>query len=183
MMIPANRKLGVPLDVHPAEVLLESVREAAGNVAYLRWEVQQLELGLTEGELEVLPDGRVALVGAAGEGEGIAGRVDPDNWKVEPHVLVKMYNEERDRLAKYSKLACDAGVAERLVRLVEAEASEIVRVLQYALDGLTLSAEQSEVVRERLRHALSAADSRERAIQAESRPVTREDDEGPDEET
>ena len=40
----------------------------------------------------------------------------------EPHPYMKLWSEERDRLAKFAKAALDAGVSTRLVELAEDEA-------------------------------------------------------------
>lgn len=155
-------KLGVAAPVDdPAEPLMAMVREAAGNVAFLRWRVGRLnqEVG-GEGQLirdldawfELTEVERAAVL--IDVGSGIAQRVDPENWRAEMHVLVKAYDRERDRLVKYSKIACDAGIQERLVKVVEQDANEIVRVIRHVLDGLELSPAQLERGRTLLREAL-----------------------------
>lgn len=160
----AFKKLGVQADVDdPAEAFMSMVREAAGNVAFYRWRVQQLDqTGATgEGEtlsmeewLDLSPEARAAT--QRDVGSAIATRVDPDTWRAEMHVLVQAYDRERDRLVKYSKLACDAGIQERLVRAVEQDAQQLVRVIRHVLDGLGLSPEQIEQGRTLLREALEA---------------------------
>ena len=59
--------------------------------------------------------------------------------------MVKLYNEERERLAKVAKAAVDAGIADRQVRLAEAQAVELVRVVRAVLQRLGLSAARLEL--------------------------------------
>lgn len=66
----------------------------------------------------------------------IAGRVDPANWKAAPHVLVTMYNEERERLVKWAKACRDAGVEESRVRLAERQGEMLATVLRTLLASL-----------------------------------------------
>lgn len=101
-------KLGVQVEIDPQAALLQMVWEAAGNVAYLRGRVQQLE----------------AIFGPNHLGDA------------EPHVLVEMYAGERERLAKFSKIAIDAGIAQRQLDLIERLADPIVIVVMAALEGL-----------------------------------------------
>lgn len=64
-----------------------------------------------------------------------------------PHILVTMWNEERDRLARYCKLAIDAGIAERQVRVAEAQARMLAGVITAVLEDrkLKLTPKQQEV--------------------------------------
>ena len=99
------------LDVTPWEALLWAVRLAAGKVAFI-----EQKLGTAEDDDELLPNGRL-------------------------HFWVKLSELERDRLARVSKLAIDAGVAERLVRQIELEATLMLRATTLTLDELGLSEE------------------------------------------
>lgn len=101
-------KLGVQVEIDPQQALLQMVWEAAGNVSYLRGRVQQLE----------------EIFGADHLGDA------------EPHVLVQLYAQERERLAKFSKIALDAGIAQRQLDLIERLADPIVVVVMAALEGL-----------------------------------------------
>ena len=86
-------KLGVPIDTDPLDALLDMVSEAAGNLAYLRPRVQEV-------------DSTHAVYDRAG--------------KPYTNPVLGFYNEERDRLARYSKMALDAGVDERRLKLAQA---------------------------------------------------------------
>ncbi len=129
-------RLGVPIEVDTAEAMLQMVYEAAGNVAFLRKRIQQLEQGgrLT-GDFDA--DDVVSALGAEDNRRAsIAGRVDPKNWKGEPHVLVTMYNEERERLVRWSKSSRDANVEEHRVKLAERQGEMLARVLRVLLESV-----------------------------------------------
>lgn len=107
----ALEKLGVPIEADPQQALLSQVWEAMGNVAFLRARVQSL--GTVVSGADHLGDHR-------------------------PHVLVAMYNEERDRLARICRMAIEAGIAERAIALAEFQADAIVVVVTRVLDSLDL---------------------------------------------
>lgn len=139
-------RLGGSLEVDPLDVLLQSVREAWANVAVLRMALE--ELGV-----EVARDGAIALPERDVEwdkgGTHVPARV---------HILVGMYNEERDRAARYAKLCLDAGVDERRVRVAEQQAQALGNAVGRALDDATaaLTAEQRQALRSALARELRA---------------------------
>ncbi len=55
-----------------------------------------------------------------------------------PHVLVRMWSEERDRAARLAKMAIDAGLAEKQVRLAERQAQIMAQIFTTVLDDDTL---------------------------------------------
>lgn len=105
--------LGGVLDVDPLDALLESVQEAAWNVAAYRLAIEKL--------VPVDRDGAVDTFGVAKD--SLLQR------------LVTGYNDERDRLVKYAKVCVDAGVEERKVRLAEAQGGLMARVVEAAVDA------------------------------------------------
>jgi hypothetical protein len=137
-------RLGVPVEVDPAEAMLQMVYEAAGNVAVLRGWVQQLRgaESLIEGAdaddvLEAMAQLGSGKTTVAKSRKGVvAGRVDPTNWKAAPHVLVTMYNDERGRLVKWAKDCRDAGVEDRRIQLAERQGELLAGVLRSLLAGL-----------------------------------------------
>jgi hypothetical protein len=68
--------------------------------------------------------------------------------------VVRLYGEERDRLARVSKAALDVGLDERRVALAEGQGRAVAMLLQQVLGDLELTREQRalapEVVRRRL---------------------------------
>lgn len=119
-------RLGVQIETTPIEALEQMLYESAGNVAVLREMVG--ELG---------PD---QLYGPVKHGEP----------KAEPHVLVVMYDAERDRLARIAKDCAGLGLDERKVRIMEGEVERLYGLLTQALGVLPLPQQEqvkSELVR------------------------------------
>lgn len=133
--------LGVPLEVDPAQALLGQVHEAAGNVALYRSLIESLEptpiqqIGL--GEDGFLKFHQQGIYGWDHLGDGAT------------HILVKMYDAERERLTKFAKMAIDAGIAERQVRLAERQGEMIAKLIGAIIDDerLALSDTKRELAR------------------------------------
>jgi hypothetical protein len=112
------------LNVTPWEGLLVAVKIAAGRVAWI------------EAKLAGVREDR-QLEPANNEAISEAGR-DQDHQGVNVHYWVRQAELWHDRLARVSKLAIDAGVAERLVRQLELEAQLMLRATNLTLDELGL---------------------------------------------
>ena len=117
------KSMGEPVDVNPVEALLYLVQEAAGNVAFLGARVQDLGYDLVGPVYSLTRDG------------------EPVQTSEDVMAIVKLYNDERDRLARVSKIALDAGIEERTVRVIEEQATSLVHVIRSVLDNLGLSPE------------------------------------------
>jgi len=61
--------------------------------------------------------------------------------------LLPLYERALDRMARISKMALDAGVAERRVRMAESQAADMMRVLQAGMNALALTPEQEAQAR------------------------------------
>jgi len=116
-------KLGGSREVDSLDVIVEQVHEAAANVQVLR-----------------------ALVGD----EANVRAVFDDHRRPYTNPLLVFYNEERDRLVRFAKLALDAGVDERRVRVTEATAARLGQAFDRAVERVGLPAP----VRQELREAL-----------------------------
>ena len=120
---------GQELDVSPEEAIFAMIRVTAGNVMLLQDLVSQLK----------------AEVG----GEGIASFTGNERvlFEAKPHVLVVMYNDERDRLVRFSKVAAEIGLSERMVSLAESQGQLIAKIFTAALDdpewGLSKTAREA----------------------------------------
>lgn len=79
-----------------------------------------------------------------------------DKTSLEGQILIRLWDEERDRVARISKAALDAGVAERAVRLAEAHGEVLAAVLRAVFDdpALALTAAQRSRLPDLLRHHL-----------------------------
>lgn len=131
------------LNVTPWEALLEEVRRTAGAVAWL-----QLKVGETEDDEQLLEDSQLM------DDEGMPAGPQPMRpW-------YRMYVAERQWLGRVSKMALDAGVAERMVAQMELEGQEIARVLMSTLDALELTPSQWDTARTTMRRELMALDAR-----------------------
>lgn len=106
-------RMGHAAEEDPLEAILVELSRSAVMVESLQLLVSGLELD-------------------PGEGEAIAG---PDrHGELRPHVWVEMLADERDRKARLAKAALEAGVAERQVRVHEAQAVMLAQVINAALD-------------------------------------------------
>lgn len=131
-MLAAVRKVSAD-DVNPLDELLGVIAEEAREMALLTDLV---------GDLETEEAQDKSLYGPNHTGDQV------------PHVLKKMLDDTRDRLAKHCKMALDAGVAERQVQIAEEQGAQIAQVFIHVIDdpGLDLSREQ--------KHALKQAGAR-----------------------
>lgn len=131
---------GAPLEVSPADALLSVVHRTAGHVKWLADCIAELDP-------EVLTWG-VTQTKSGGQDAGTTEAA-------EPHVLLKLYQQERDRLIKASAEAIRCGIEERRVKLAESQGALVAGVIRAILGDLGLTAEQqamvSEVVPRRLR--------------------------------
>jgi hypothetical protein len=139
-------RLGRPRAVAPQRALLETVWEAAGNVAFLREQVGALGVDMTLRVAEVAQrpsDGDVEIDGELHQYHDHIVTIREDI-----RAIVKLYGEWTDRLTKYAKAAVDAGIAEREVHLVEQQADLLIRVIEATLASLHLTPEAHEAARQ-----------------------------------
>jgi hypothetical protein len=144
------RKLGVAIeDADPGEVLLQGVREWAGQVAFYRQLAQELDPGLTR--RTVGENGTPHLV------EGIVERTfhasGRPTGQAEAHIYLRLYADAWDRLRLFAEAALRAGVDERRLRMEEAE----VRVLHAAQAAACMAAGLSEEQVVKFRASFAAA--------------------------
>lgn len=141
----AAKQIAVPVDTSPDQALLDEVCRSAGMVAYYQARVQELDR-------DALVWGRVKEK-TGGEDYGTTSEAGP-------HVWLKLYAEERDRLVRVCAVALKAGIEERRVRVAEQQGVLLAAVIRRVLDRLDLTEAQaalvSTVVPEELR-ALEAA--------------------------
>lgn len=114
------RFMGVPIDIEPTDSLLMAVKVAAGHLAYLTAKVR---LVADEDALES-PNGRDRVL-------NVWGRLQQDAV---------------DRLARVSKMALDAGVAERWVSLAQRAGEQIVGALERAMRDVKLPPAQASAL-------------------------------------
>jgi hypothetical protein len=122
---------GLPVDIAPDQAILDEVHRTAGHVAWLEQQVH----ALTEGEL-VWGTTRVK---EGGDDRGITE-------EAVPNALLRLYNEERDRLVRVCTAALKAGIEERQVKLAEQQGSMVAQAIKGILADLRLTAEQRALV-------------------------------------
>jgi hypothetical protein len=118
-----------PLDISPWEALLLAVRRAAAWGAFYESKLA-----------EVTNDDDLRPGGSA-------------------HDWVKAAERVNDKLARYSKMAVDAGVAAMLVTQARVEGEQVARALNRALAETNLDAETEARIRAALRRALVELES------------------------
>lgn len=146
--------MGAPVDIEPIDALVWCVRIAAGEVSYANLMVASLTPDEAKGP-SVSTKRRPLSYGK--DGESTTEHVEEITYGPPAlHVWIKVRQEAVASLAKYSKMALDAGVAERQVQLAERYGELIGRVIGNILDGLRLNAEQLRRAPELVRRELTA---------------------------
>jgi hypothetical protein len=124
------------LDISPWEALLLAVKRAAAWSAFYEMKLAAVEPG---------DDDALRPGGAAYDWVMAAERVT-------------------DKMARYAKMAVDAGVAAAMVAQARNEGETIARVLNAALGAAQLNIEQEAAIRSALRTALLELDSPHQVI-------------------
>jgi hypothetical protein len=122
---------GLPVDIAPDQAILDEVHRTAGHVAWLEQQVH----ALTEGELVW----GITRVKEGGDDRGVTE-------EAVPNALLRLYNEERDRLVRVCTAALKAGIEERRVKLAERDGALISEVIRAILDDLKLTSKQWALV-------------------------------------
>jgi len=127
-------------DISPAEALLEEVRR---SVALVRWLEQRIAMWQYDSATPEEQLGWERLGGLpalmAETARGASSFTDEREW-------LMIYREERKHMASISKMAIDAGVQERLVRLAEDQGRLLASAIQAVLDALNLTPAQHAIV-------------------------------------
>lgn len=135
-------RLGARLDIHPATALIDLVQWTAGEVAYWREVVVELEQAEDE---DGNPGGHRALTwGVTKVKDG--GDDRGTTTAAGPHVAYTMLERSSDRLAAYAAAALRAGVDERRVQLAERQGALVADAIRGVLNALDLSEAQWALV-------------------------------------
>lgn len=126
------------VEVNPEQALIEEVRR---SVAMVRW----LEERIGEWQYEAAPidekaDWPLTRLGGLPQlidetSRGASSFTDEREWLL-------LYREERTHSARVSKMAIDAGLAERMVRLAEDQGRLLASAIHAILDALQLTPDQ-----------------------------------------
>ena len=139
--------MGAPIDIDPYDALLWCVRIAAGEVKYLSHRVHEIEADAAVGPHVTTTRSR--------DDDGRA-RIERVERAAELHVWIRARQDALDRLAKFSKMAVDAGIAERQVRLAEGYGNLLARLVGGILDDLALTKRQERLAPEIVHKHLTA---------------------------
>jgi hypothetical protein len=118
---------GLPREIDPRDALLEEVYRTAGAVDWLWTRVRELE-----------PEAVVwGLTERSDEGE---------KHKAVPNIWYDLWAKERRHLTEVCRVALQAGLDERKVKLAEQQGALLAGVIQAILGDLNLTAEQQRMV-------------------------------------
>lgn len=157
LAVEACETLGIPHDgITPEQALLAELWECLGNIDFYRRQVQRLP---PAPEPDTFVEGEDGADGHWERGAtGVYGRVyhvsGIPTGEAKPHVLVVLYERERDRLRQIAGEMLRAGVEERRVQLAEADAALVFSGINAALAAMGLE-ERLEEFRRHFAEALS----------------------------
>lgn len=142
-LIEAERQVklyGLPVEVDPHTALLDELWRTAGHVAWLRE--------------------RIAEVEEANKLYGPVGGQGGGHPSMEPHVWIRLYQEERRHLSLVAQACIKAGIEERRVRIAEAQGQLIATVIRGILMDLGVHSrpEVPTIVRRHLALAAGSPD-------------------------
>lgn len=86
----------------------------------------------------------------------VAGLTEGDVANPEGQSLLRLYNDERERVARIAKACADAGVSEREIQLSERQTEIMGEFLEAVMDRIHLTAEQRRAVGPAIREAMPA---------------------------
>jgi hypothetical protein len=120
-------RLGVTIDLDDGEAVRAMRDEAAGNVVAYRNLIQRLHLGESSGFNDDEHRGESGIYTAMYHQTGVP------TGEAKPHILIVMYDAERDRLAKLDEVCVKLGLEGRRVALEEDRSAMFVRALERVL--------------------------------------------------
>ena len=129
-----DRFMGSPIDIDPHEALLWAIRITAGEAAYCEAQISKLY----EMELFEVPTHQTLTRMPSGSFQLVEEKRDPEvmsRWVI-------WRDRALERMARYSKMAIDAGIDERRVAVAERVADLLVPLLEDLAEDLDLTAKQ-----------------------------------------
>lgn len=147
------------IDMEPHEGLLYCVRKAAQHVAYSESQCAQLR---SEQEMIAIVD-TAEKTYMTDNGE-VTYHERREKSLAELNAWVRVNMEALDRLARFSKMAIDAGVEERKVALAERMGLELSDVLSRILQRLGLTDRQRAIAPEIVREELEVLEGTARLV-------------------
>lgn len=135
--------MGVPIETDPFDALLRCIWISAGEVQYCSERISEL-------------DPTEVLVRFKEQQDGSEGGYVKTTTEVQLHAWIIARRHALDALARYSKMAIDAGVAERQVALAERVGGMIGTLVSAVLGELELTPAQEALAPEVVRRHLTA---------------------------
>lgn len=132
--------MGAEVDIEPHEALMLCVRIAAGEVAYCTRKIAEL----THEEATGHPVTRTVSEFTGDDGQ-VYETEQTKHAPIELNIWIRVRQEALDRLAKFAKMALDAGVEERKVRMAEQWGERLARLLAGILEDLNLTPKQKKI--------------------------------------
>lgn len=130
------RRLGTPhTDLDPAQALLDLVASKAGEVEWLRHQVELLE---TDGELWW------GKTKESEEDNPMGGKTETVQ-EARQHVVYTLLHRAQDQLARYATETLKAGVDERQVRIAERTGEQFEAVITALLPAIGATPEQMKL--------------------------------------
>lgn len=130
------RRLGTPhTDLDPAQALLDLVASKAGEVEWLRHQVELLE---TDGELWW------GTTKESSEDNPMGGKSETVQ-EARQHVVYTLLHKAQDQLARYATETLKAGVDERQVRIAERTGEQFEAVITALLPAIGATPEQMKL--------------------------------------
>lgn len=129
------RRLGTPHEnLDPAQALLDLVASKAGEVEWLRHQVELLE---TDGELWW------GTTKESSEDNPMGGKSETVQ-EARQHIVYTLLHKAQDQLARYATETLKAGVDERQVRIAEQTGAQFETVLTSLLTAIKATPEQMQ---------------------------------------
>lgn len=139
-----------PLEIGPAEGLLDEVRWSAGHVAALRAEVQRLAAAEPAG---TAADGGIGGQTRSGPLWWGAAKVTVRDGELAevveqagPHAVLAAYDREREHFARVCKAALDAGAQQQAIDLARVLGADVGRLIDAVIGRLDLTPDQRALV-------------------------------------
>lgn len=124
--------VGHEVDVDPLEALLMCVRITAAEVAYFSARIADL-------------DPKAVVVRPREEELDRHGDIHDLKKAKRLNMWIRERQLATERLAKYSKMAIDVGIEERLVRVAEQVGDQLAHAMEKVMVGLNLTDEQRKI--------------------------------------
>ena len=123
------RRLGEPITVDPITAILDRIHAKAAEVAWYRQQIDQLT---TDRD----------LVWGTTKTKGTSNALGGSNEVIEEATInlwLRLYHDAENQLVQFAKIALDAGVDERRVKLEERAATQLVTFANMIADRLGIT--------------------------------------------